>query len=70
MPGRPVRLKDLKDGMKIFVDDNFDCLSTGMTHTVRKNEHSRFYVRCDEGKHFLDGQVGDFGYLIGIFAKE
>lgn len=48
-------LKDLKAGDKVRTDGGFTCMPEGATRTVRAGEDG-LYVRCDDGRHYLDGQ--------------
>lgn len=59
------KLADLKAGDAVVTDDGFTCMPLGQK-IVEADEHGLF-VRCSEGQHYLDGQEGDDGSLIGIF---
>ena len=63
-----MKYDDLKDGMLVYVDDGFTCMDAG-TRIVRKNEYG-FYLDCEEGKHYLVGQVDEDGdTLIGVYRR-
>ena len=52
-----VHLSRLVPGDKIVVeDDGFTCMEKGDVVVVREGV-SGLYVECDDGKHFLDGQM-------------
>lgn len=58
-----MQLKDLKEGDIIVSDSTFPCLQEGKYKVFRDNskafpeDFSRLYVKCEEGKHFLDGTI-------------
>lgn len=59
-------LNELKAGDIIAIDDGFTCLSEG-NHTVEKDESGELFIKCKDGKHFLEGQEDDeTGELVGI----
>lgn len=60
-----MRYQDLEVGSVIDVDAGFDCVRPG-AHVVQKSEDGALYISCTHGKHFLDGQIGGDGYLVGI----
>ena len=61
-----MKLTDLKTDNTVFTDCGFTCMSAG-PKTIRHDEIGGFYVDCDEGRHFLDGQIDDAdGELVGI----
>jgi|GEM_PF-2345753 len=59
-----LRLEDVFEGDRIILDEGFTCTSSG--EAVVKSDDDGLYFNCGDGKHYLDGQVGDDGYLIGI----
>jgi len=61
------KLEDLKPGDVIVADGGFNCLHAG-EHIVHAEDDDLF-VWCDEGLHFLDGQLADDGHLVGIVRK-
>jgi hypothetical protein len=62
------RLEDVKPGDVLIADGGFTCLTENGRCKVREDEHG-LYVICDEGKHYLDGQLDDDGTGIIGFAK-
>ena len=59
-----VHYDDLYVGLIVDIDRGFNCMPAG-SKTVLKNEGG-FFVTCEEGRHYLDGQKDDDGYLVGI----
>lgn len=57
-------LNELKAGDTITIDNGFTCAMAG-DHTVLMDDNGPSF-RCDCGLHYLDGQVGDDGHLVGI----
>ena len=70
--GTPVKYKDVKVGDLLIVGNGFTCLAPD-TCTLVYEDVGALYVNCDDGRHYLDGQidwdgkagVGD-GYLVGL----
>lgn len=62
------RLSQLRRGDRVLTDDGFTCGINNKTLTVEQNAHG-FFVPCDEGQHFLDGQLSDEDedHLIGMW---
>lgn len=46
----------VKDGSVLECDDGFTCLHDEDIVVVRKDENG-LYVVCDEGRHYIDGQL-------------
>lgn len=71
----------VKVGDILVTDDGFTCMGAGERKTVEswdgpmpntdpeylKDPFSRLFVECRDGCHFLDGQVGDDGELVGLY---
>ena len=51
-----VPISDVKIGTVLFTDDGFTCMGPGRMRTVYRDEHGLF-VTCDDGRHYLDGQL-------------
>lgn len=60
-----VKLSELRVGDIITLDDGFSCLDAGNYKVLWDNG---FYVPCNHGKHYLDGQENEQGILVGIVA--
>jgi hypothetical protein len=62
-----MKLSELSAGDLVLADDGFICLKTG-AYTVQADADGKLFIPCDEGKHFLDGQVDfkDPEMLVGI----
>lgn len=61
------KLDDLAPGDIVVADGGFTCIRAG-EHQVREMD-GLLFVPCDDGKHFLDGQEDDDGYLVGLTKK-
>ena len=59
-----IKYEDIKVGDKLVVDAGFTCLNPGV-HVVEKDEDGLF-IKCICGHHYLDGQIGSEGQLIGL----
>ena len=65
-----MKLSDLKAGDIVTIDSGFTCMKAG-NHLVHSDVHGQLFLKCDDGRHYLDGQEDfDTGELIGIVAKE
>lgn len=69
--GRPWALKScLHEGGKITLDGGFTCVPENEQRTKRrtvKKDKGGLYFRCGEGKHYLDGQLGEHGEYVGVY---
>jgi len=68
-----VRLKDLKAGDTIELDDGFDCINAGAVRVEVEPGSDGLdddpYFRCKRGKHFLcANQVESGGALVGVLG--
>jgi hypothetical protein len=59
------RYSQLKKGDKVEVDRGFTCMKASIK-VVRESKHG-LYVTCDEGTHYLAGQLTQEDYLIGVY---
>lgn len=60
-----MKLTDLKIGDAVYTDDGFTCMKEGR-HSVQ-GDAGGLFLKCDEGKHYLEGQEDDeTGELVGI----
>ena len=64
-----MKLSDLHDGDIVILDDSFTCIAAG-EQVVKIGRHCIPFVWCSHGEHYLDGQVGDDGELIGISPRD
>lgn len=65
-----LKLADVKAGDILITDAGFSCMKAGAEHVVRADEKDgKLYVSCNDGRHFLDGQVDSGGMLIGLTRK-
>ena len=56
----------IRAGLWLTADDGFTCLPAWCRVEVRGNAQDGYYILCAEGKHFLDGQEDERGYLVGM----
>lgn len=61
-----MKLNDINPGDALIVDDGFTCMEPGDQKVAQMNQSGELFVDCSDGRHFLDGQVGDDGHLVGI----
>lgn len=71
--GRPwAHTDELKPGHMIELDDGFTCVAKKRSpkykryHRVHR-DGGGLYFECKEGKHYLAGQLGEHGELIGVY---
>ena len=57
-------LSDVKVGDVVYTDGGFTCMSPGPKKV--KGDVTGLYLCCAQGRHYLDGQKGTTGSLIGI----
>ncbi len=60
-----MKLIDLAVGDRIRGFEGFGCIPDTATRRVARDEHGLF-VKCCEGRHYLDGQEDEDGNLVGI----
>jgi hypothetical protein len=60
------KLSDVKEGNILVADAGFDCLTAGK-HEVHRSPDG-LYIRCEQGRHYLDGQVDRENNLVGLVA--
>ena len=63
------KLRNLQEGDTVIIDNGFQCMKAGK-QVVERSNCGLLYVRCEQGKHYLTGQVGDNEELIGIVKLE
>ena len=63
-------LCEVEEGDTVRVDGGFTCLDDGEIRVVERFKHSRngggLFIRCNDGKHFLDGQLDQDDKYVGI----
>lgn len=64
MSPEPVKLTDLSPGDVVQLDSHFTC-AKGLV-IIQKDPYGELYFPCQDGKHYLIGQLNDDGYLVGI----
>ena len=61
-----VLFKNVCCGDHIVADRDFICMEAG-PKLVKKDENNELYVDCNDGKHYLDGQLDEkTGELLGF----
>ena len=61
------RVDAVSRGDTLIADGGFTCMREGAELLVNEDERGLF-VSCDEGKHYIDGQIEDNLY-IGLTKK-
>lgn len=49
-------------GTRLIPDDGFFCMAAGVPRTVQQDNHGLF-VGCQEGTHYLGGQLKEGRYV-------
>jgi hypothetical protein len=62
-----VHIDDVSVGDTYTLDDGFTCRHAGRVE-IKSNENGQLYFECNEGRHYLNGQISDSGILIGIYV--
>lgn len=70
-----LKMEDVKVGDTLVVaDDAFTCMREGQEKEVKGLRKGEFfhdlYVECDEGMHFLEGQVDESEEVVGFTKKQ
>lgn len=61
-----LKLSEAKVGMKIELDDGFDCRTQGQA--ILHSLNDRLFFNCEHGIHYIYGQCyQDSDYCIGIY---
>lgn len=64
-----LKFSEAKAGMKIELDDGFDCAHPGVTILSSDNKGLHFY--CMDGNHYIDGQCDEgCDHCIGIYKVD
>lgn len=64
---KSTRLSEIKLGDVVVADDGFTCIQANARLTVEVDPRGNLFVSCDQGRHFLDGQIDDDGEtLVGL----
>ena len=63
------KIDEVEEYSILIPDGGFTCLKDGKEAVVYEDEFG-LYVICDEGRHYLDGQLDDGEEYIGFFLKE
>ena len=61
-----MKFEDVKAGDKHVTDVGHTCMVKDEIHRVYKDREGHLYLYCREGRHYLNGQVGENDELIGL----
>ena len=64
-----VKYDEVKSGDELIADGGFHCLPAG-EHIVMTTADGSPFILCMYGRHLLDAQRDDQGYLIGFTRKK
>lgn len=60
-----MKFQDVKVGDVLMTDDNFPCID-GNRRVIIEKDRSGLYFNCNDGRHYLDGQLNNDGGLVGL----
>lgn len=60
------KVSEISAGDDIEVDSSFTCIAEGTRITVKISSDGLYFF-CDQGRHYLDGQLDDGDVYIGIY---
>ena len=64
------KITDVSAGTALVADGGFTCLRDGEAVTARPDEDGLLYVLCDDGRHYLSGQIdGDVYTGLSILSQ-
>jgi hypothetical protein len=64
-----LKYSNVQAGDLLVTDGGFTCLKKEQITPVRQcKQKQKPYINCRKGKHYLDEQVDDDGYLVGLRA--
>lgn len=62
-------IDQLVDGQTVYLDGGFPCHSPGPV--VVRIDHKGAYFECEDGSHYLDGQLDDDGpHCVGVYLAD
>ncbi len=59
------KVSDVKVGDTVVTDGGFTCMKQNERHIVQEDENGLF-IPCEEGHHYIDGQLDDGDVYIGL----
>jgi hypothetical protein len=62
---RFARADEVSEGTRLIAGSGFDCIREGKVVTVQR-ENGGLFVPCSHGRHFIDGQLDQFGNYVGL----
>lgn len=60
------KVSDTSEGCCLIPDDGFTCMGQGDAKLVHR-DGGGLWIPCQEGKHYLDGQLTDDDEYIGLY---
>lgn len=60
-----VKVEDLKPGDRLTDFEFWGCVPQDATRIVKADADGELFVSCREGHHYLSGQTGPTGELVG-----
>lgn len=62
-------INDITEGDVLIADCGFTCLENKQEVEVKEDKTGDLFVPCEQGQHFLSGQLNEKGDLIGFYRK-
>jgi hypothetical protein len=53
----------------LVADGDFTCMEDATHVVVHRDEKGELWVPCTDGRHYLEGQRGENGHLIGLTVR-
>lgn len=61
-----MRLCEVNAGETLKADGGFTCVVANQDVIIEADAKGELFFKCADGRHYLDGQVGDDDRLIGL----
>ena len=66
LKNRCAHINEIGAGTVLRIAGGFTCANEGELVVLNKDSRGCLYFRCEEGEHYLAGQLYDDGYLVGL----